>query len=471
MEFDDEDLASLEDQKKKPEIITIDDSDDEQPADDEEAAFQAQIRKAIEESKAESSKSSVQDTSKPPPSQVPQAASSSTGVPSFLAQRAQLEKERLERQKKLQSQSQRVMSKKPESVADSDAESTEDEDERPSKRRHIASSSFTGTLSQEAGGSKVSQPEDQIFWNGELRQTATQFAEPRADGQPTFRLTQILGQKSEMEFAIISSYSLDLPWVYQFFDPSVPVILVAQPDANGQATTLQRMLHSINVVPALRTIINDNHPNLPIKLVDELRQKWDWSKVKVHLVASIAGKHESWPSVINAQDGHEDREGSKDENPNARMSGVKLGRKQWGTKNFPRDNFYDSKSKAGPALMHSKMIIATLQSNAYTEKKSRNQEPSDSEDEVDDDIQEVEPGIGWIYVGSHNFTPSAWGTLSGSSFNPTLNINNYEVGVVFPIKDEAEAAKLACFQRPPRKYATGKDEPWIQEESVYHQDE
>ena len=26
--------------------------------------------------------------------------------------------------------------------------------------------------------------------------------------------------------------------------------------------------------------------------------RWDWSKVKVHLVPSIAGKHEGWPSVL-----------------------------------------------------------------------------------------------------------------------------------------------------------------------------
>ena len=30
--------------------------------------------------------------------------------------------------------------------------------------------------------------------------------------------------------------------------------------------------------------------------------------------------------------------------------------------------------------------------------------------------------IGWAYVGSHNFTPSAWGTLSGSGFTPVLNV-------------------------------------------------
>lgn len=32
--------------------------------------------------------------------------------------------------------------------------------------------------------------------------------------------------------------------------------------------------------------------------------------------------------------------------------------------------------------------------------------------------------IGWAYVGSHNFTSSAWGTLSGSDFNPALNVSD-----------------------------------------------
>lgn len=30
--------------------------------------------------------------------------------------------------------------------------------------------------------------------------------------------------------------------------------------------------------------------------------------------------------------------------------------------------------------------------------------------------------IGWAYVGSHNFTLSAWGILSGPSSNPTLTV-------------------------------------------------
>jgi tyrosyl-DNA phosphodiesterase-1 len=58
--------------------------------------------------------------------------------------------------------------------------------------------------------------------------------------------------------------------------------------------------------------------------------------------------------------------------------------------------------------------------------RKKNEHDSDIEDLDSDleEIQEVEPPqpYGWAYIGSHNFTPSAWGTLSGSSFNPTLNV-------------------------------------------------
>jgi hypothetical protein len=66
------------------------------------------------------------------------------------------------------------------------------------------------------------------------------------------------------------------------------------------------------------------------------------------------------------------------------------------------------------------MIIAMLQDSPFSSKKP--QESSETEDDTDDEIEVVEPGAGWAYIGSHNFTPSAWGTLSGSSFNPILNV-------------------------------------------------
>ena len=49
----------------------------------------------------------------------------------------------------------------------------------------------------------------------------------------------------------------------------------------------------------------------------------------------------------------------------------------------------------------------------------------DFSSDADSDIVEVEKNqgdlLGYAYVGSHNFTPSAWGTLSGSGFTPILN--------------------------------------------------
>lgn len=52
----------------------------------------------------------------------------------------------------------------------------------------------------------------------------------------------------------------------------------------------------------------------------------------------------------------------------------------------------------------------------------------DSEDEDTDNELEItnsknESVLGWAYIGSHNFTPSAWGTLSGTSSKPILNVS------------------------------------------------
>ncbi|KAF9480645.1 phospholipase D/nuclease [Pholiota conissans] len=607
MSTEDEDLAraialSLQETSRKPPIVINVDSDEED--DVEEVKFQGELRKAIQASKFESSQHNADSSSVSGTSQ-PSVDRSQVGTqPSaFLSERAQLEKQRVERLKRL----------RPEQPRPSSPETNDSENEEPPAKRHqisTSNSSFSRSNVPSVNSSDSVPTIEQVFWKAELRQTATQHAEPRKDGQPTFRLTEVLGKKSDLAFAILSSYALDLPWIYQFFDHTVPVIMVAQPDASGEATiknvlpnwirstpflragrgcqhmklfykngrlrvvvstanlisydwrnmentvwlqdiplrvkpiphdpkspddfaaAFQRVLYAVNVRPAL-------HPNLPLKAIEELRQKWDWSNVKVQLVSSIAGKHEGWPSVI--QTGHprlmsvvrklgmrtgegshakdlilecqgssigiyttqwfnefhwsargESAESWLDRSKKSRESkpyppikivfprkvtvqqsaaGEKGGgtifcrRKQWAVKNFPRTHFYDSKSKGGPVLMHSKMIIAMLQEHQSGNQRRDRQRNQD--DSSDDDIQVIEPALGWAYVGSHNFTPSAWGTMSGSSFNPILNISNYELGIVFLLKDKDEMDRVACFQRPPEKY-TYKDEPWIQEESAYH---
>jgi tyrosyl-DNA phosphodiesterase 1 len=118
-------------------------------------------------------------------------------------------------------------------------------------------------------------------------------------------------------------------------------------------------------------------------------------------------------------------------------------RNQWDAAKFPRELFYNSKSKAGGILMHCKarhvmfsrrhfvtylieqMIIGTIRniSSPLSRFATNNDNASDSDTDTETDDSEVETSdaIGWAYVGSHNFTPSAWGTLSGSAFNPVLN--------------------------------------------------
>ncbi|KAJ7292235.1 tyrosyl-DNA phosphodiesterase-domain-containing protein [Mycena rebaudengoi] len=144
--------------------------------------------------------------------------------------------------------------------------------------------------------------------------------------------------------------------------------------------------------------------------------------------------------------------------------------------------FSDAKSRSGGVGMHTKMILGTLVPPAPPPVSS---DISDTESESDSDIEiieakpakgkgkakepkpEPEPKpYGWAYVGSHNFTPSAWGTLSGSGFNPVVNVTNYELGVVIPLATRVEADAAVAWERPARKYGS-KDVPWIQEESPF----
>ncbi|KAH7927597.1 phospholipase D/nuclease [Leucogyrophana mollusca] len=639
----DDDLAraialSLQGSRAPNEPIIIDDSDAE---DDDETRFQTELRRAIEESKAQSSRASIHPAQSPP--------ESASGIPSapYLSERAKLEQERLERLKRMR--------------GDVDLEGGS---ARPAKRQYTSSSQVqtngranntasasssiaTNAHSEAKGTTSIGNilPIDQLFWDGELRPVANIHTNPRQDGKPVFRLTEILGQKADISFAIISSYSTSISWIYGFFDRSTPVIIVGQPDESGQAgiknvlpnwtltvpflrngrgcmhmkfmllfyksgrlrvvistanlidydyrdienamwlqdlplrssaiahdpkvvgdfpSLMQGVLRAVNVRAALANMLCNDHPNLPLQSINDLRMKWDWSKVKVKLVPSLAGKHEGWPNVIltghtalmksirdmglrtgkgkAAKDLVIECQGSSigtystqwmnefhwsargesaadwlDE-PKTRRSkmpwppvkvvfpsvktvretvlGERVGlyllrslherqkvvlnlsqgggtmfcrRNQWEATKFPKELFHDSNSTAGGVLMHTKMIIGTYKQKksivASSKGKGQAVDDTDSETEDDDEVKVQNDPVGWAYVGSHNFTPSAWGTLSGSGFNPVLNIVNFELGIVFPLYDEKDIERVSCFKRPPRKYVAGQDRPWIQEES------
>ncbi|KAJ6503189.1 hypothetical protein C8R47DRAFT_1067294 [Mycena vitilis] len=140
----------------------------------------------------------------------------------------------------------------------------------------------------------------------------------------------------------------------------------------------------------------------------------------------------------------------------------------------------DARSLSGPVGMHTKMILGTLRGPPEPE---TNPEATESDSETEDDSSDVEI-IGdddkdngdekgrphaWLYVGSHNFTPSAWGTLSGNAFNPVLNVTNYELGVVMRLETAEDVAAAIAWERPAKRYGRG-DVAWIQEESPFFQD-
>jgi len=167
---------SLQD-TRRPEVISSD-SDEEM----EEPRFQKELREALEASEASYG---TQNTSMHVESSKANTPSNSgSGASNFLTERAKLERERRERQKRL----------RPETVVEEIFNDSEDDEEQPPSKRHQVSSSHL-RLNASASGSKSSTSTvEQRFWNGELRQTATVHADPRKDGLPTFRLTEILGK-------------------------------------------------------------------------------------------------------------------------------------------------------------------------------------------------------------------------------------------------------------------------------------
>lgn len=195
-----------------PEVIDLsEDAEEEEVIDDEEARFQAEIQRAIEQSKREAKST----TGKPSPGSATPTATATTEAPAtaFLSERAQLEKERLERLKRQRPDLHREST----TVVVDDDSDDEQEQARGAKRQHLSSShtgayranthassssSSQGTTAaasaraRPVAGSSSSSSTQNIFWKGELRQTANKHVDPQKDKRPVFRLTEIISPVS-----------------------------------------------------------------------------------------------------------------------------------------------------------------------------------------------------------------------------------------------------------------------------------
>lgn len=45
-------------------------------------------------------------------------------------------------------------------------------------------------------------------------------------------------------------------------------------------------------------------------------------------------------------------------------------------------------------------------------------------------------------------------------------MTNYELGIVFPLKDEAEIDRVVCYERPAKRYGS-RDRPWARHFAMY----
>ncbi|KAJ7866519.1 hypothetical protein B0H13DRAFT_2281422 [Mycena leptocephala] len=88
----------------------------------------------------------------------------------------------------------------------------------------------------------------------------------------------------------------------------------------------------------------------------------------------------------------------------------------------------DAKSRSGGVGMHTKMILGTLRCASTQDDDTKNE--TESEGESDAAGKPLRRPHAWFYVGSHNFSVSAWGAPRGSGFNPVLDVVNYELGIV-----------------------------------------
>lgn len=161
----------------------------------------------MEESKAASTSAPASQPTTRAGSAATDAASSAPPTrpgSAFLFDRAQLERERLARQKRL----------RPDIVPEADAaddddddegQNSDDEDGRSAKRQRVSSTSApsranvvpssTSRASSRGGMSRAASGADTgdgLFFEGELRQTANKHVDPAKDTRPVFRLTDIL---------------------------------------------------------------------------------------------------------------------------------------------------------------------------------------------------------------------------------------------------------------------------------------
>jgi hypothetical protein len=153
------------------------------------------------------------------------------------------------------------------------------------------------------------------------------------------------------------------------------------------------------------------------------------------------------------------------------------------------------------------MILGTLRCGSAQDDDTKNE--TEGKGESDAVGKPLRRPHAWFYVGSHNFSVSAWGAPRGSGFNPVLNVRafaatpssspcfttlyrclslplallahyssfgwmliplvqvvNYELGIVLRLEGPEDVDAVVAWERPTQKYIEG-DAPWVNTHPVF----
>ncbi|CAG8556878.1 447_t:CDS:10 [Dentiscutata erythropus] len=179
--------------------------------------------------------------------------------------------------------------------------------------------------------------------------------------------------------------------------------------------------------------------------------------------------------------------------PKAAGAALFFGKSNYTKDTFPKEILRNCVSKRDGILTHSKFVLArytqqeqpkdsqkrqktnklnsdVIRGSSEFTRKSYVSEETNIDSQITINDQGINPIRGWYYCGSHNFTSSAWGKISTSreTKGPQLRINNWELGIFFPIRGSendqgdwfTENGVPVPYQRPPRRYDPN-DTPWF----------
>nr|GAT54541.1 predicted protein [Mycena chlorophos] len=171
------------------------------------------------------------------------------GPLSLLGDRAQMERERLARQKRLRPPSPPRTEEQGHSSGEDDDSDGDGASEGSARKRAKLDTS-------------VDENGRRTFPEGQLLRIETKYA--TSTTEPGIRLSEILGPKEELAQAVLCAYVVDPVWLYSFFDPTTPVVLVTDAkmcgakqdgDERGSGPLLRHILPNwVRVCPRVHRI-------------------------------------------------------------------------------------------------------------------------------------------------------------------------------------------------------------------------